>query len=191
VRRIGFLGALTKEKGIFEFLNTAVILWKRHPELRFSIAGPCHDARIRDEVENACRNHPFIDYAGPLYGAEKNAFVQSLDLLLFPTSYRNEAEPLVIWEAMSSGIPVIGWDRGCIGEMLAEGKLQSTVISRDSPFAETAATKIENWLLAPEIYRQRSAEVRAQFERASSQSRLNLDRIFHGVFLEASEMKSG
>jgi glycosyltransferase involved in cell wall biosynthesis len=179
VRRIGYLSALTKEKGILEFLNAAVILVKQHPELRFSIAGPCRDASIREEVECACRNNRFIDYAGPVYGAAKNAFVQSLDLLLFPT--RNDAEPLVIWEAMSSGIPVIGWERGCIGEMLAGGELRSAVISRGSPFAETAVAKIESWLSAPELYSHRSAAVRAQFERMSTMSQQTFDRIFSRI----------
>lgn len=178
VRRIGYLSALTREKGILEFLRVAAQLTERHPDLNFSIAGPCHDAAIREEVQKACRNCPGVDYIGPVYGDEKNSFLESLDVLLFPTSYRNEAEPLVIWEAISSGIPVIARERGCIGEMLAMDGCQSAAIPREASFVATAVEQIERWLAAPQLYSRRSACVLAQFEGVAKQSELDFDRIF-------------
>jgi glycosyltransferase involved in cell wall biosynthesis len=178
VRRIGYFSALTREKGVLEFLRVAALLSERHPDLKFSIAGPCNDAAIRDEIEKACRNCAGIEYIGPVYGDDKNAFLESLDVLLFPTSYRNEAEPLVIWEAISSGIPVIAWERGCIGEMLAMGDCQSAAIPRDTSFVAAAVERIESWRAAPELYAERSARVLEQFERVAKQAVLNFDRIF-------------
>ncbi len=40
---------------------------------------------------------------------------------MFPTNYANEAEPLVIYEAMRQGVHVIACDRGAIAEMLRNG----------------------------------------------------------------------
>jgi glycosyltransferase involved in cell wall biosynthesis len=180
VRKIGYLGALTKEKGILEFLETAEILGHQHSNLRFSIAGPCNDATLQQRVSAACHTHPSIDYVGPVYNNEKNAFIRSLDVLLFPTSYHNEAEPLVIWEAMSSGVPVIGWDRGCIGEMLAAREPKWATIPRESKFVTTAVAIIESWLAEPELFSLRSAEARAQFEHVSAQSHLSFERILPG-----------
>ena len=40
---------------------------------------------------------------------------------VFPTNYANEAEPLVIYEAMRQGVHVIACDRGSIAEMLCNG----------------------------------------------------------------------
>jgi glycosyltransferase involved in cell wall biosynthesis len=188
VQRIGYLSALTKEKGILEFLRVATVLAQRHNDLRFSIAGPCRDASIRSQVEVACHAHPRIDYVGPVYGSDKSAFMQSLDVLLFPTSYRNEAEPLVLLEAMSSGIPVIAWERGCITEMLGACELQSASISRESSFVDAAVGKIESWLSAPALYNRQSAEVRAQFERMSKGSKQTFNRLFPVDFVKTPEI---
>ena len=62
-----------------------------------------------------------VDYLGPVYGEAKRDFYQRLDILLFPTRYINEAEPLVIHEAIRSGVHVMACARGAIGEVLSNG----------------------------------------------------------------------
>lgn len=178
VQSIGYLSALTREKGIFEFLRVAAQLSARQPELQFAIAGPCHDNAILEEVQKACTKYPGIRYHGPVYGQDKKSFLESIDVLLFPTSYRNEAEPLVIWEAVSSGIPVIAWQRGCIGEMLAVQGAEEAAIARGASFVAAAAQRIEGWIAAPQSFRRHSLSVRAQFEQVVAQSTLNFDSIF-------------
>jgi len=44
-----------------------------------------------------------------------------VDVLLFPTDYANEAEPLVIHEAIRSGAHVIACERGAIPDILSNG----------------------------------------------------------------------
>jgi glycosyltransferase involved in cell wall biosynthesis len=178
VQTIGYLGWLTKEKGILEFLSTSKLLAREHADLSFRVAGPCFDATILEELAEARRAFPCIDYVGPVSGKDKNVFIRSLDVLLFPTTYAHEAEPLVILEAMSSGIPVIGWERGCLGEMLAAGGAEPDVIPRTSPFAAAAVAKVEEWLAVPAIFRRRSAEVRTQFEQMARESAETFDCIF-------------
>jgi glycosyltransferase involved in cell wall biosynthesis len=179
LQNVGYLGALTREKGILLFLEIAEDLLKNNPGLTFSIAGPCNDNAIRDRVERACQAHLEIDYLGPVYGDAKKAFVESLDALLFPTTYHNEAEPLVIWESISNGAPVIGWERGCIGEMLApDSDIPLSAIPKDSSFAQEATDKIQTWIVSPDSFRQASHEMRRQFERVSAQSFAAFDRVF-------------
>jgi glycosyltransferase involved in cell wall biosynthesis len=179
LQNVGYLGALTREKGILMFLEVAEYLLKSNSGLTFSIAGPCDDKAIRDRVERACQAHLEIDYLGPVYGERKKAFVESLDALLFPTTYHNEAEPLVIWESISNGAPVVGWERGCIGEMLAaDTDIQPAAIPKDSPFAQKATDKIQTWIVSPESFRQESQRLRRQFERVSAQSLATFDRVF-------------
>jgi glycosyltransferase involved in cell wall biosynthesis len=71
-----------------------------------------------DEMLAASSN---TQYLGPLYGDAKQRFYEQLDIFLFPTRYANEAEPLVVFEALRSGVHVIACDRGSIPEMLANG----------------------------------------------------------------------
>ena len=57
-----------------------------------------------------------IDYVGPRYGRDKDAFYDSIDVLVFPT--QNEAEPLVVHEAIERGVPVIAYGSGAIPEII-------------------------------------------------------------------------
>ncbi|MGY3412382.1 glycosyltransferase involved in cell wall biosynthesis [Bradyrhizobium sp. GM5.1] len=47
-------------------------------------------------------------------GKEKCDFYRSIDVFAFPTTYINEAQPTVVYEALTAGIPVIAYGRGCI-----------------------------------------------------------------------------
>jgi glycosyltransferase involved in cell wall biosynthesis len=61
---------------------------------------------------------PNIKYYGPVLGDAKKEFFAELNTFVFPTRYRNEAEPLVILEALMNGCPVVANNRGCIRSML-------------------------------------------------------------------------
>lgn len=179
VQKIGYLGALTKEKGIIEFLNFVKAASTRHPHLSFVIAGPVSNSSIRDQINILCEENTRVEYMGPIYGESKNAFFQSVDALLFPTQYLNEAEPLVIWEAVSYGIPVISWQRGCIEEMLVlPDALSPTVIHQGIPFVDAALARLEKWIQSPQDYHKVASTFHNRFESAASQSLETLKRIF-------------
>ena len=57
-----------------------------------------------------------LSFLGPLYGSAKDAFFDEIDIFLLPT--RSESYGLVIIEALSRGVPVIAYARGCIGSYL-------------------------------------------------------------------------
>src|SRR4029077_6117789 len=62
-----------------------------------------------------------------------------VDVFVFPTNYVNEAEPLVLYEAMRQGVHVIACDRGAIAEMLRNGA--GFAFSRER-MGESAAAQI-------------------------------------------------
>lgn len=117
--KIGFLSNITAEKGIFEFF--AVV--RRAAEIGLlydaEIAGPV-DPGILDQFRTELSTLPQVRHLGPLYGADKQKFFQRIDLLLFPTRYANEAEPVTLHEALQAGATVVATHRGCIGGMLPE-----------------------------------------------------------------------
>jgi glycosyltransferase involved in cell wall biosynthesis len=117
---LGFLSNITFEKGIVEFFGILERLNQCGVEYRAHIAGPvAPEARQTfDKLLGAARD---VEYVGPLYGAQKERFYRQLDVFLFPTNYANEAEPLVIYEAMRQGVHVMACDRGSIAEMLGNG----------------------------------------------------------------------
>src|SRR6266567_514328 len=178
VRTLGFLGALTVDKGILEFLQVAAQLAPAYPELQFRIAGPCKDEEIRGRVNIASEKYSNLEYVGPVYGDAKNEFLESLDVLLFPSTYRNEAEPFVVWEAQSSGIPVIASQRGCMEEMLRLESHQAAVVPHGQSFVDTAIKTIRSWLTDSKVYARRSNDVHRGFRTASIAARRHFDQVF-------------
>jgi glycosyltransferase involved in cell wall biosynthesis len=139
--RLGFLSNITFEKGIVEFFDVLTALNRRGIEYRAHIAGPVA-AETQASFERLLQSTAHVHYAGPLYGEDKERFYRQLDLFLFPTRYANEAEPLVIYEAMRHGVHVMACDRGSIAEMLRDGA--GLILPRDAP-VEAAAAHIERF----------------------------------------------
>jgi glycosyltransferase involved in cell wall biosynthesis len=118
--QLGFLSNITFEKGIVEFFRILEKLNQGGIDYRAHIAGPlAPDARQTFDTLLGAAND--VEYVGPVYGGQKEQFYRQLDVFLFPTNYANEAEPLVIYEAMRQGVHVIACDRGAIAEMLCNG----------------------------------------------------------------------
>lgn len=135
---IGFLSNITFDKGFVEFFGVLHRLKQIGVEYRAHIAGPLAP-EARTTFETLLRAASDVQYAGPVYGIEKERFYGNLDIFLFPTNYANEAEPLVIYEAMRRGVYVIACDRGAISEMLLNGA--GVALARDE-LVESAAAHI-------------------------------------------------
>lgn len=137
--RLGFLSNITFEKGFVEFFAVLAELTKLGVAYRAQIAGPiAPDAR--DTFADMLASSVDTNHLGPIYGEAKDRFYQQLDVLLFPTKYANEAEPLVIHEALRNGVHVIACDRGAIGELLKNGA--GSVFANDV-FVSAATTQLQ------------------------------------------------
>jgi glycosyltransferase involved in cell wall biosynthesis len=115
---VGMLANLSVEKGVDEFIEIAKRCNLMNKKVRFILAGPFQDAGLRKTVLMSLANVGNVEYWGPLYKEDKKRFYRTINVFLFPTKYRNEAEPLVVLDAMSLGIPVLSYSRGCIDEIL-------------------------------------------------------------------------
>ncbi len=62
-----------------------------------------------------------IELVGFLDSGQKKSALERADCLVFPTFYENEAQPLVLLEAMSAGLPVITTSWRGVAEVLPEG----------------------------------------------------------------------
>jgi glycosyltransferase involved in cell wall biosynthesis len=178
VRTLGFLGALTLDKGIFEFLRVTAQLAPLHPDLRFRIAGPCSDEGVLARVKDACQSYSNLEYVGPVYGEAKTEYLDTLDVLLFPSTYRNEAEPFVIWEALSSGIPVIAPDRGCMGEVLRPEAKHGVVVPLDQSFVEMTVKTIRSWISDSKAFAQCSTDADHRFRNAAIAAQRRFEQVF-------------
>lgn len=160
LRTCGFLGNITREKGIGLFMELLRALEARGERLKAVIAGPVEDEALKAEIDAFVAEAPERRVAlGSVRGAAKQAFFERVDLLLFPSCYANEALPVTIYEALAAGLPVLATQRGCIPDQLAG-------LGWDLPeegFVEGAASAIEAWIADPEAFAVASQAARAQF----------------------------
>jgi glycosyltransferase involved in cell wall biosynthesis len=161
VTRLGFLGNISREKGILEVLAVAGSL--KHEDIEVLVAGPFEDRDVQEDVADGARSLPNVRLLGPKYGLQKEEFFSSIDVLLFPTKYKNEAAPLVVYEALRRGIPVIAWSRGCLGGMVPAGG--GLAIAPDDDFVENAVRQILEWRDDAASFVAASERARSEFER--------------------------
>jgi Glycosyltransferase len=118
LRNLGFISNISEEKGIFDFVSLIDTCVERGMDVYGLVAGPFQDSQIESHVLGLLKDRPHIRYVGPKYGQAKDEFFADIDTLIFPSHYRNEAEPVTIHEAMARAIPVIAYGRGAIPEIL-------------------------------------------------------------------------
>ncbi|EPC04154.1 hypothetical protein L861_02245 [Litchfieldella anticariensis FP35 = DSM 16096] len=112
---IGFISNITKEKGGLDFFEIIESLSQISDDFNFHLAGPCNDKEIIELIEQAKKKYGGrFKYYGALYDDAKWGFYRGVDILLFPSRYKKEAQPLVIYEAMASGCHVVARDIGYI-----------------------------------------------------------------------------
>ena len=118
VLRVGFLSNISEEKGIFDFFAVISALSSAGIAVEARIAGPLAQ-NIVDRFASELSRVLVATHVGPVYGDAKRRFLAELDILLFPTRYVNEAQPVTVFEAMSAGLVVFASKRSCIDEMIA------------------------------------------------------------------------
>lgn len=161
LRTVSFLSNITYEKGISTFLGLADELHARNVPVQCMIAGPVAP-EIKTWFDDALAKSPHVQYVGPQYGADKNRFFEQTDLLVFPSTYVNEAEPVTILEAFGCGVPVIATALGCIPGLV--GEQRGIVLDPQSANAGVVADLIQRLVENDLAYRRLSENCAAYVE---------------------------
>jgi glycosyltransferase involved in cell wall biosynthesis len=115
---VGFIGRLDEPKGF----DVALALMGRFADdarIRFVVAGDQVDTPFRDEIAAAAaRLGDRVEFRGFVSGATKSAFFADIDVLAFPSKYINEASPMVCYEALARGVPVLATDVGAVRDIV-------------------------------------------------------------------------
>ena len=121
--RILWLSNLFRAKGIETLIAACALLGKRGVSFNLTIAGAPGDmtAAELDTLLASCGIRTFSNYVGSIAPNARTALNQNCDLFVLPTNYANEAQPLVVIEAMAAGIPVITSDIATLPEFVIPG----------------------------------------------------------------------
>lgn len=146
----GYLSNITFEKGIKLAVESVIELNRTQTEEKIclKVAGPFMNQEVENYVLTQEKENEAISYIGPLYGNEKTNFYQSIDIFIFPSNYKNEAEPLVLHEAVSSGALPITTNRGCMPQIT---NLLSGIVIDDSLSGKSDLIKSLNFLISSDL----------------------------------------
>ncbi|NOH01018.1 MAG: glycosyltransferase [Chloroflexi bacterium] len=177
IRSIGFMSNITAEKGGWEFVELSRAIRSRSLALNSIAAGPCHEKELSQALLEA-RQAGSLEWRGAVYGEEKHRFFHDVDAFIFPTKYANEAEPLVVWEALSAGVPVIAFGRGCIPAQIGQA---GGAISEEGSFVDAALEILEGWLNDPQKYQQCIRAGREQYRAMREKANFQLQDLLKSL----------
>jgi glycosyltransferase involved in cell wall biosynthesis len=142
------VGRISPYKGLAETIKAVSMLDKRFCDVVFLIVGPKFgEAYYRNllNLVNELNLKERVIFTGNISHSDLSQFYAATDIFLFPT--RGEGNPLVLLEAMASGLPIISSNIPSILEILSqkEGLLINT------RYSQNIAEAIVKLLDAPEI----------------------------------------
>lgn len=122
-------GSLNEKKGHRYLLEALAIARRSEPRLRLDLAG---DGELRGELERQAESlgiADVVEFHGYLPLDELAELMRGADLHMLPSLRENQ--PLVVAEAMATGIPTVASDVGSVAEMLG-GEAGVVVPKQDS-----------------------------------------------------------
>jgi len=143
---IGYIGRLSPEKGVENFLIGAASFLGQYPEFKILV---CGKGQLANNVKNLAKNYSNVKYLGFIPDEELHEFFNRLQLLTLPSDpYGTEGIPNVIIEAMACGTPVLATPVGGIPDVIKNGKT-GFIMKDNSP--ESIAENIKRSINYPDL----------------------------------------
>lgn len=151
--RILFAGQFGKaygHKGVDDLLQATALLAPRRPELLVDLVGESDDLPRLQALVAALRIEGHVRFRGRLPGPEMAEAYREATVLALPT--RIDSFPMVLLEAMASGVPVVTTPVGGIPEFVSDGVNGFLVPPGDSAaLAERLAALVDDPALAARL----------------------------------------
>jgi len=139
--RVVFVGRITRIKGLMTLLRAFALVNRSQAGHRVEllIAGPVWDQTCYKELDDYKREMQLqnVRFVGPVLPSNLPTFLRSADIFAFPSLM--ETFPIVVLEAMASGLPVVATPVGALREVVTENETGFRFQPRDY---ETMAEKL-------------------------------------------------
>jgi len=169
-----FLSNLIPEKGIGEFIELGNHFASQGSSIRFVAAGaPISEPQLAELRASAAPNTDLLGAVGP---ERKWELLQEASVLVFPSRYPFEAQPLVIVESMAAGLPVVAFDIGGIGDLVDDGQTGRLLTVGDAVGMREA---VDELIRSPQTRTDMTTAARDSFE--SKYSRTAYEEAWHDV----------
>jgi glycosyltransferase involved in cell wall biosynthesis len=183
--RVGYLSNLCAEKGLNIAIEAAIKCRQRGLDVAFVFAGPAVGAEAKNALSRAKRIlGDFLEIPGKVSGPAKAAFFETIDIFLFPSLYPHEAQPMVILEAMSYGLPIITTHCGYVKELVGD---DGTVLDIDEGLPDRIVEQLEQYVTNGDRRRQRSVDAQSRFLQLRATAAVQLDDLMKALFVVNSD----
>jgi glycosyltransferase involved in cell wall biosynthesis len=116
--RVAFVGALTPHK-LGPLLEAFAVAATGGSPMRLDVAGV---GPLAPAVSALARSNPDVSYLGQIDSDARDHLLREASVVVIPSTCA-ENSPLVFFEALAAGVPVIGSDIGGISELAAFGSM--------------------------------------------------------------------
>jgi len=178
IKRIGFFGNISFDKGIDTFFAVLEQLSDHDIQVRGIIAGQIQDKSTKLYLTEMVKKMDSVEYLGSKFGQAKSEYFKSIDVLLMP-SKQKEAEPIVIHEAMAHGVPVIAQSMGCIPELIIQDT--GLVIEESENYISASYHQIQKWINTPAEFQMIRKNAANMYKKHKSDYQSNLVQIVNQI----------
>lgn len=130
-----YLSNLIEAKGFGHVISAAMDLLGQHRNIRLLLAGQIYDRELFDRLMKRVAQAGLdskIRYLGIVTGVKKKQLLLKSDVMVLPTRYKIEGQPISIIEGMAAGLPIISSSQGAIPELIEGHGIVLDQISRSS-----------------------------------------------------------
>lgn len=118
---IVYLSNLLESKGYQYLIEAVASLIEEGKNVRLTLAGAIFNQEKFDMIWNTVKDRGLekrIKHLGVVDGIEKKQLLLSSDIMVLPTNYPIEGQPVSIIEGMAAGLPIIATKRGSIPDLI-------------------------------------------------------------------------
>lgn len=124
ILRLCYLSNVMRDKGIFILLDALAILDNKGVDYCCKIAGAVEKDLELEFADRVDRFGPKVQYIGSVSGDHKHSLLMNSNVMVLPTFYEMEGQPISLLEGLASGNIIVSTDHSGIPD----------VVNRDNGF---------------------------------------------------------